>query len=339
MHPLTSGNTIMDKVLSGGSLEDNPLIEADPTITSGRLHTPAAMMPGLQGFLLGVEGEIDTIDLDSYEIARDAQKAEDIRWNFVIMDRLPTWSDLERDLSIQSRSYMYYGTSGHEIIFMEDAAGFASAAIPPRQDFRVPGVPGTNCFPNTAPLLERTPVSEVRNRIEVNYSHNYLERGNFMRNAVATEPTSVAQFGEQNDPQGVYTFWAHGQQRGHSSYDAQSSVSGIAAFMAERFAFTRNRFRFTTAWIGHGLDRGGLVRVVFPVSTDAIRNVKCEVEDITVSPLNSERFDITARAVEAAQEGDGSPITVAFTWQDRFDLSDQWLDELPNHATWDTHWS
>lgn len=301
MTPDTDDNSMLDTLRSGATTTPNPLVQTDVSKFDSYHPTPAVAMASLQGFLLGTEGDIIHLDLDSYEVARDRQRLvleslTSIRWNFVILDRIRSWSEFEREMSLQSRTYMYYGPSGHQMLFMDDNAGFAAATVPADREFRLPGVPGANCLPNSAPLLERTPVSDVRNRVEIQYSPTYIEPG-FTGDVVATDSGSVAQFGEQGDPNGVYDFWTMSNP---DTYSLDASVSGIADFMAERFAFTRNRFRFTTGWHAHGVDRGSLIDVVFPVGAEVFRSARCEVESITVSPLNAERFEITARGVSGA---------------------------------------
>jgi hypothetical protein len=112
-------------------------------------------------------------------------------------------------------------------------------------------------------------------------------------------------------------------------------VSGVAQFMADRFAFAQTRFRFRTAWIAHGLDRGSLVRVAYRVGDGLYRNVRCEVEDIGVVPTAADQVDLVCRAVAEPKRG----FVAAFTWSDVFAVDDGWSTRITSTIDrWEQYW-
>lgn len=294
---------------------------------------PTAVMATLQWYFLGADPE--DINAESYGLALAKFKEHDIRLNFVLQEPISSWTELEQDIALQSRARMYYGPSGHEIVFMDEVSGMTASGIV--QEFRLPGAPGTNALRGGRPLLERLGASEIVNTIRAKYDPDYVEDGSYRDNVEVQEADSVGIFGERRDPRtgGDYQFWAHSPYRTHPTYDAGASVSGILRHYVDRGAFATTRFNFDTAWLAHGVDRGSPVRAVYEVSKGEYRNVVCEVEEIGVSPLNGERFTLRCRALELPARG-----LPAYTWVEVFDdPTDLWTDELLAGEAWLNRWS
>lgn len=331
----TAGSRILEEVLNaGGSLVANPWLE---TKTVGGhanqpVGRPAAAMAGLQSLLLGAEGRLDSIAQDAYTAAHAQHQAENIRWNFVILDPINSWTELEQQLAVQTRTNMFYGPSGHEMVFQETASGFEQAAV--RRDFRLESVPGANTAAGNGPLVERTMVSDIRNRVVVDYAPDYTNNREPQASQERSNAASVALFGERADPRGRFSFWAHSADTGNPFYDVDVSVSGIAQSMADRYAFAQTRFRFRTAWIAHGLDRGSVVRVAYRVGDQVYRNVRCEVEDIKVFPTDTEQVELVCRSVGTPKRG----FAPAFTWADVFSVTDGWSSRIASIDRWEQYW-
>jgi len=317
---VTNGYRVSDTALGGA-----PFFKA---------MLPAAMA-GLQGFLLGSpEGNSDKINDASYDTARDDLNAADIRLNFVLLDRLNSWAELESQLAAQSQCNMHYGPSGHEILFMKRVSGFEAEDV--RQSFRFPGVPGANILRGAGPMMERTPLTEIINTVQVRWQPDLLPR-EFINVTSGQDAGAVAIHGLLERPEGPYEFWAVSPSPGHPTYNAALQVSGFVDFLVERHAFGRTRFSFETAWIAHGLDRGSIVRVAYPVANGAYRNVVCEVEEIRGSPINAERFTVTCRSVANPSLGFEPNII----WTDVFVAEgDIWTTRIENtFDTWDFYWN
>lgn len=337
--PSLVGNDLLNTVLSGQTVSGvevtNPWQETDSFGPAGnRIAYPTAVMAGLQSMLLGPDGRLDTIDQTAYDAAHLRFTASGIRYGGVITDVIRSWSDLERQLAAQARSYFYYGPNGHQIVFAED--GDTLEALSPLQTFRLPGVPGANCLPSAGPLIERTSVSDIINQVVIRWDPDYTTRDTGMRRlASGLDQASIDAVGVRKRPGGDMQFWALSPYAGHTSFDASDMVSGHANFFAGRFSKGYLRFGFDTAWIAHGVDRGSLVRVVFSVGQGAFRTATCEVEEITTSPINAERFRIVARSVATPQKGFG-----AETWRELFiDTADTWVSRIEDpFDDWRTYW-
>lgn len=329
---LNNSSSLLSGVVDAdGDLAVSPWVETEG---AGILIShPAAVMAGLQGLLLGDEGRLDSIDQVSYDAAHAKHQEHNIRWNFVLLEKLRSWTELERSLAAQSRTYMQYGPSGHEMVFQDTLSGLEIAAV--QQEFRLDGVPGANALNGSGPIVERTQVSEIRNAIEIDYGPDI--ENEMQRSLELTDADSVALFGERRDPQGRFDFWAHSQDLGNLNYDVDVSVSGIVNYMLERYAFAHTRFRFRSAWIAYGTDRGSLVRVAYRVGDALFRNVLCEVEDIKASPPDSEKVDLVCRTVGGPQFG----FTAAYTWLDVFtSVTDMWTDKITGTLDrWSQHWA
>jgi hypothetical protein len=310
---------------------------------------PTNVMAHLQSHFLNAEfGSIHDINIDSYNVAAAKFAEHDIRLGFVITKKLNSWTELERDIALQTRSRMFYGPSGHEIVVMDDPVTFAASGAV--QEFNLPGTPAANCV-QQGPMMERTRVDEVVNTLRAEFDEDYLNTdGNAMRGeATAQNDNSVEMFGVRrplSHPGGTYSFWAHSHFKSHPTYNATTSVSGILQHYADRAAFASTRFNFETAWIAHGVERGSPVRVRYRVArgergevpdTTLFRNVMAEVEEIRVSPINGERFSVRCRAVTTPTVG-LEPLI--YTWAELFYTETQdWADRLDVGDDWTTEWS
>lgn len=298
--------------------------------TQQPISRPAAVLAGLQSHLLGIDGRLNTINQASYDSADQRHEDEGIRWNFVLLEPIKSWSELEAMLADQTRTDFYYGPSGHEMVFREPLSIVEAETV--LQAFVLPGLPGANTFTGSGPTIERTPVSDIINTVMVDYSPDYsLSRTSptWQGTIEVADDDSVTLFGEQVDPQGRFGFWAHSADPGNSKYDVNTSVSGIARSIAERHAFSNLRFSFGTAWVAHGLDRGSIVTVDFLAAKNSPRRARCEVEQIFTHPQNDERVDLVCRAVAPIED-----ISEAFVWTDRFDLAETWVDEFGVGQRW-----
>jgi hypothetical protein len=297
---------------------------------------PDAVVATLASMLLGwADGSIHDVNRDVYALAHQRFVENDIRLNFVLQDPLSTWTELEAELAIQCRSQMYYGPSGHEIVYMENAVDVGASGVV--QEFRLPSVPGVNAMRGAGQLLERLPASQVVNTAEAEFNLDTITK-TYESNIKVIDADSEDIFGERRDPRSStrYSFWAHSPYLGHPTYSALTSVSGIIQHYASRAAFGATRFAFDTAWIAHGVERGSPVRVVYEVAAGSYRHVVCEVEDIGVSPINGDKFSVRCRAVELPSRG-----LPAYVWLDVFtkEDSDRWLDELLDTDDWTSRWN
>ncbi len=298
-----------------------------------RIPYPTQVMASLQSYFLN--SALDEIDQVAYADALVKFQEHDIRLNFVLLEPVRSWTDLEQRMALQSRAHMFYGPSGHQVVFMDVASGITVSGTV--QEFRLPGVPATNALRAGRPLLERQGASEIANAVTARYNPDYVEGGEFRDNVEAENAASVALFGERRDPRtgGAYDMWAHSPYRTHPTFNAAASLSGIAQFYADRAAFAVTRFNFDTAWVAHGVDRGSPVGVSYEVAPGEYRRVDCEVEEVGVSPLNSERFTLRCRALGLPTQG-----LLAFTWAEVFTtLLDTWTDELELGDAWTARWS
>lgn len=332
-----SGGTGVFPIQASGEFREVELISGLGPSDGIQIPYPSAVFLGLH-MLLGVtEGDVSTINYDAYRAAHAKYVADNIRLGFVWTEgrRPSTWSDLENEIAMQSRSFAFYGPSGHELLYLESASGFD--ALPTIQSFRLPGTPGTNVFPTGQPLLQRTLTTELVNVFDLRWDQDLLT-GDFRRSVRASNAESVEDIGQRLSDRGDAAFYAHTPWEGNANFTVAETVSGIAQFYADRQAFTATRFTFSTAWIAHGLDRGSLIRVTYPVSQkpDSFRNVRCEVESIEVEPLNGDRFTVVARSIEKPQKG----IDPNYTWADVFDAGDAWTTQiLQDYDTWSDYWS
>lgn len=315
----------------------------DPLALSALLDYPIAYptstMLAMQAYFLGPRfGSFLDVNSGVYRVAHDRYIQEDIRMGFVLQRTIGSWSELERDFSLQARAQCYYGPSGHEMVFMDVASEFTASGVV--QEFRLPGVPGANSMKaGQRSLMERTRTDEIVNRVTLLWNEDYL-RNNFSRTSVGTHGQSADLFGERRDPRGDLRMWGYSVFQGHPTFNAAVVVSGIAQFYADRGAFALTRFSISTAWIAYGVERGSPVRMVYQVAIDpdddvAYRNVACEVEEIRVDPGAAERYQMILRAVETPARG-----LPAFTWIDRFDdETDLWTDEIAANDAWRDRWS
>jgi hypothetical protein len=336
MPKAVAGSRILEEVSNAaGSLVANPWKDTETTgagFTVQPIAHPAAALAGLQSLLLGADGRLDSINQASYTAAHARHQDENIRWNFVLQEKLRSWTDLEQSLGAQSRTYMQYGPSGHEMVFQEATSGLEVLAT--QQEFRLEGSPGANARVGIGPIVERTQVSEIRNVIDIDYSPDL--DGITQRALQVSDSDSVGLFGERHDPRGRFGFWAHSADTGNANYDVDTSVSGIANYMLERYAFAHTRFRFRSAWIAYGVDRGSLVRIGYSVGNEIYRNVLCEVESVQANPPDSEQVDVVCRTVAGPQFG----FTAAYLWLDVFDTDDVWTDKITGSLDrWEQHWA
>lgn len=295
---------------------------------------PTSVMRGLH-MLLGTEGDVDFIDLGYYEDAHDKFKAENIRLNSVFTEdnRPSNWTELERLFGEQTRSFWFYGPSGHQVLFLETASSMEAQTV--QQTFRLPGCPGANTFPGGGTVMQRTLTTELVNEVEAEWDRDWLT-GKYRGFTTANNQESIGQVGLRRSDRNPFPFTLHSPWDGNDSFDVAGQVSGIAQFYADRLAFAATRFTFDTAWVAHGLDRGSIVRVSYPVTALSFRNVVCEVEQVSVSPLNAERFNIVARAVGPVQKG----LEPQCTWADAFNLEQQWASViLSPYDMWKNHWT
>lgn len=341
-------NNILRRSVNGaGTLVGNPYAQTEH-LSNQFIPRPTAALPGLQAYFLGFEGHLAFLDGTSYSAARTLYNDNDVHLNFVLLDDPPSWTELERVLAEQSRSHFYYGPNGHQILFMQDTSGLEDSVLSFVQ-FRMPGVPGGNALLTQGPLMERTALSDVINRAVGNWAADYLEAGALQRQDELTNSDSVNLVGEQERPEGAYQLTAVHSHLGYTAppnddvdrppgvlRDGQDYARDLMQFYADRYAFPETRFTFDTAWVAHGLDRGSVVRVIYPVAEQVYRNVPCEVERITVSPINAERFTIVARSVGKPGKG----LEPAFIWTDVFTAeADGWTTRITSQLdSWDDHW-
>lgn len=309
---------------------------------SYNVPTPAATLVGLHALLGPDENDVDglpiNVNIASYAEAHQRFLDENVRVGFVWTDKdhPQDWTELERTFNTQTRSFAFYGTSGHEIIFLEEGGGYD--AYPVLQTFRLPGVPGSNVFGAAQPLFERTRTTELVNKLDVLWDLDHLDGTNYRQALSVQNEESVAAIGLQAGDRGPLTLSLFSPWEGNPAFDVATAVSGLAEFYVARQAFAATRFNFDTAWVAHGLDRGSLVRISYPVSNNppSYRNVLAEVESVAVSPLDGERFSIRARSIGKPQKG----IDPNYTWDDVFDLDDAWTsDILQEFDTWSDYWS
>lgn len=302
---------------------------------------PTSVMATLQSWFLGpTEGAPGLINSGAYELAQQRFRADDVRLNFYLTGgEFQSWDQVETEVAQQSRSHIYYGPSGHEIVYMETASGFTQSGIV--REFRLPGTPGVNTLQN-GPLLERSTVTEIVNTIQSRFDRDYINGG--LRSEIRrTAADSVALFGERQDPRWAagLDLWMHAAYEEHPSYLVSGVVSGILNFYVDREKFAKTRFSFNASFPTHGVERGSPVRVVYEVAPyafdpfDRYRNVVAEVEEIRNNPLNGELHTLTVRAVELPSLG-----LPAITWADLFTLESHiWTDKIGETDTWADRWS
>lgn len=331
------------KVVSGDSQNiNNPWLE---TASGGGaaywVPYPTSVLPALHGMLFNgptgaatSDGSITHLNRDSWDAAHAKFIAEDVRLNFVLQKEPPSWIALEQQIAAQCRCQIYYGPSGHEVHFLEAASGLEAQT--PIREFRLPGCPGANTFVSSAPLLERTPASEVVNTVEGRWKLDYLQGGSeFM---VVSSAESIGLVGIRKPTQGILDMTLHSATPQDTGYDAAASVSGILQFYADRQAFALTRAVFDTGWIAHGLDRGSIVRMTWPVADGHYRTGLAEVDSVKVAPLNAERFTVQARIIQGSvQKG----LDAALIWADQYTAdTDIWTDVVESiYDRWSTYWS
>jgi len=273
------------------------------------------------------------IDTASYEAAEDEYLARNIRFNFAITEPI-SWADLERSLAYQCRSHAFYGPNGHQLIVIPDSE--EAEGVPIEATFRLPGTPNPNAGSTGGPLIERTPTTQIFNRVELPWGRQWHLTTNgsdisdrFLFLVRSTNQPSHSVFGDRFDVDGSQPVWAINNLSvdGTLIFDDQpysggeSQVQDLADFITDRQGFARTRFSFETGWSAFGLTQGSVIRVAFAAAANVFRNVVCEVEDIQTSPINSERRFITARSIGAPQHG----LEPALIWTDLFtELGDTW---------------
>jgi len=341
------GGALPALMVSGGTVTDASTfivpeeINVSGSLASGQdiqaLPYPSSVMVGLHALLGTVEGDFfETINSGSYRTAHDRYVQDNIRLGFVWNENNhpADWTELERTVGEQSRSFMFYGPSGHELLYLEASSGFA--ALPIIQSFRLPGCPGANTVGAGQPLYSRTLLTELVNVYELQWDLNPLT-GEYRRFIEERSDASIVDIGVRRRDQGPATFSLHTPWEANTTFTVAPVLSGIGQFYAGRQALAATRFAFDTAWIAHGLDRGSLIRIAYPVTATSFRNVVAEVESIEVSPLDGERFSITARSLTKPQKG----LEPNYTWVDVFDdLTDAWTTEIVQEFdSWSDYWS
>ena len=333
-----AGSVLLDgggSVVVGGAVAPFRELEAVSGV-SGVIPYPTSAMLAIQSYFLGVfEGASGMVNSGVYRIAHELFKAADVRWNFVLQNPVSSWAEVEQQLALQAQSHFYYGPTGHEIVYKEGLDLASSGVV---QEFYLPGTPRCNTVRASGPLLERMLTSEVINTAAARWNLDAIEGGQYRNQTEVQDADSVTLFGAKRDPQaqgGAYEFWAHSPWDGHPTFDAAACVSGMLDFYAGLASQARTRFRFDTAWIAHGLDRGSPVRVIYAVAPNVFRNVVAEVEEIAVNPINGDRFTLRCRALDVPNIG--LPI---LTWEELFtDESQLWTDHIDTGETWKQNWS
>lgn len=319
----TRDNAVLSKMdrastVSGGAATANPYAVTGPGL-GGPTPYPSTVFAGLLGYFFDeVSGELN---LAGYDAAHSSYVSKGLRLNFALLEDVG-WQELEAALALQSRSHAFQSVSGHELVFINSVSGLA--ALVPARTFRLPGTPTPNVVQSSRGLLERTSFDAVVNTVDVEWHPEFLNPGRFSKRHRAQNAASRAALGERLRPDGPFRFFAHSQPSAPVVYSAGPVVADVADFIAERLALGRVRFQFDTGWSAYGLDRGSIVAVVFPVnSTGALRQVQCEVEDISVSPINSERWSLTCKSVAPPQVVQTDAV---ITWLDLFTFAtDAWV--------------
>lgn len=299
---------------------------------------PTQAMLGLHA-LLGKEGHFDYVDVASYDAAHQRFIDEDVRVNMLI-EYEPSWFELERKMGENFRSHFFYGPSGHECHFIESESAIEASGISVRQTFRLPGCPAANCFTSTQPFMRRTSLAQLVNTAKGNYLSDYLDGGRTLTVGQQQNAASVAANGPLLNASKSYDLgWNNFVPYVSGAWNVETQVSGILQLYADRQAWARTRFTFETSWIALGVDRGSIIRVSYPVSFNppSYRNNVAEVESITLNPLNSERYVITARSINKPQKG----LDPAIIWTEVFsDDSDQWTTRISQEFdTWSDYWA
>ena len=290
-------------------------------------------------FLGESQTDLSWLNQPTYTAARLRYLANQIALHFVV-DRQFAWAEMEADLALASRSYAFYGPSGHELHYIEDAAELEEIA--PAASFNLPGTPNPNAAQSPgAPLLERTPLSQLVNTVRVYYGRNWLESRSadmeerFEAFVEANNAAAVALFGRRIDDAAPITAWplAHGHDYWltepgfYADYDGANHVLALAQYIADRHAQGATRFTFDTGGEVVGVQRGDIVRVAWATAAAprTYRNALCEVEYVRQSPMNANVFTLTCRTLGVPQKG----LVVARYWTDLFiAAADSWADRF-----------
>lgn len=273
----------------------------------------------------------------TYSSAQARYLAEGLALHFVI-DRQFSWSELEADLALASRSYAYYGPSGHELHYIEGPDTLA--AIAPIASFRLPGCPNPNAVQSPdSPMMERTPLSQLLNTVRIYHTRNWLmprsadleEKYDSFTEASSDE--ALARFGRRIDgdtpvlawPISRGANWSPPSGWGPSGYSGGTHAAAIAQFLADRYASGATRFTFDTAGEVVGVQRSDIVNVAYAVAAGVYRNVPCEVEMVKQLPNDVNKYTITCRSIGTPQKG----LTPNYIWADLFtSTADSWTDRI-----------
>jgi hypothetical protein len=163
-------------------------------------------------FLEEASGEKDLWrNASNYATAQQRYIDEGISLNFVV-DRQFTWTELEADLALASRSYAFYGPEGHELHYMEGADTLES--LTPVATFNLPGTPNPNAAQSPgAPLMERTPLSQLVNTVRVYHTRDWIQpRGQDLEERYqgfveASNTQARARFGRRIDGDAPIMAW------------------------------------------------------------------------------------------------------------------------------------
>ncbi len=276
------------------------------------------------------------IDVESYNSA-------DIRYgpgvgnlavsglSFVLQDQI-SWPQLEAQLGEQLMAHVYYGPRGHTlvpILLPEQYQELGGV-----QDFRLPGVPGSNASVSRgSPLMERGGLGNVVNNAKLLWQRDWLQTNqpeSYQRTTFSQASGSVDVYGEKvEDPRLFYAFTTEGL--GHETY-----MDAAALLYSNRDAFGVTRFTFETGHRAYPRTQGDIIRIVFAVDENVFRNVLCEVESLRNSPINGEHRIISCRTVAAPVKG----LTFGEIWTDIFTQdADTWTDRITGvFDRWEQYW-
>jgi hypothetical protein len=173
-------------------------------------------------------GEKDSWRNEStYEAAQVRYADEGISLNFVV-DRQFTWSELEADLAMASRSYAFYGPEGHELHFIEGADTLES--LTPVATFNLPGTPNPNAAQSSgAPLMERTPLSQLVNTVRLYHTRDWmLPRGadieeRYLGFVESSNTEALARFGRRINEGAPVMAWPISRASYIGSYEEQGT--------------------------------------------------------------------------------------------------------------------
>lgn len=214
----TSLNT-SDVVLSSAAEVGYDMMAIKSLVAKVELLTPATdalpnnVFEDIQmRFLEEASGEKDSWrNATTYDAAETRYIEEGISLNFVI-DRQFTWTELEADLALASRSYAFYGPAGHELHFIEGADTLES--LTPVATFNLPGTPNPNAAQSSgAPLMERTPLSQLVNTVRIYHTRDWIQprsadlEERYLAFVEASNAQALARFGRRIDGDAPVLAW------------------------------------------------------------------------------------------------------------------------------------